>query len=218
MKDKLKDDPIKRFVEKESSEELSPMDPPDAYDPQNIEAVEYEKMHPFLQKLTDEHKKFSGVLRDFEEALIDWRNNGWIFSDEIDRKFKNLFSFFDENVPLHNLKEEKLLFPLLHKKLIEIGEHNSKNSSVTAINLMEDEHIKTAQAVAVVFNFLGLGSRLPDKQSRDITFEAAFNQGIAVVETMKLHIFREENILFTHAMNLFTDDEFRDISKRSESL
>ena len=73
---------------------------------------------------------------------------------------------------------------------------------------MEDEHIKVAQASAIVFNFLGLGSRLPDKRSLEIAFEAAFEQGIAIIETMKLHIFREENILFPQAIKLFTEDEF----------
>jgi len=205
-------DPIKRFVEKNTQgQELSPFDPPNAYDPQNIKSVPYEKMDPFLQKLVDEHNAFSNVLNNFEEALINWRNQQWVFDKDIDDKFKKFFSFIDENVPLHNQKEEKQLFPLLHKKLIEIGEHNSKDSSITGITLMEDEHIKVAQAAAIVFNFLGLGSRLPDKHSQEITFEAAFEQGIAIVETMKLHIFREENILFPQAMMLFTKDELENL-------
>ncbi|MCF8242104.1 MAG: hemerythrin domain-containing protein [Melioribacteraceae bacterium] len=203
------DDPIKRFVEKDSGEELSPMDPPDAYDPQNIEPVPYENMNPFLQKLVDEHNAFSVVLNGFEEALLKWRENNWQFNEDIDEKFKNFFEFIDEKVPVHNQKEEKDLFPLLNKKLIEIGEHNSKDSSLTGISIMEDEHIKVAQAAAIVFNFLGLGSRLPDQRSKEITFEAAFDQGIAIIETMKLHIFREENILFSQAMKLFDKDEFK---------
>lgn len=202
------DDPIKRFVEKESGEEMSPFDPPDAFDPQNIEPVPYEELHPFLKKLTDEHTAFSGVLNGFEEALIKWRENNWHFDDEINEKFKNFFEFIDEKVPVHNQKEEKDLFPLLNKKLIEIGEHNSKDSSLTGISIMEDEHIKVAQSAAIVFNFLGLGSRLPDQRSKEITFEAAFDQGIVIVETMKLHIFREENILFSQAMKLFDKNEF----------
>ena len=204
---------IKRFVEKDKDhEEISPMDPPDAYSAQNIESLPYEKMHPFLQELIDEHKNFTGVLNTFEVALINWRKNNWIFNDEIDLGLKQFFSFFDEKVPLHNQKEEKKFFPLLHNKLIETGEHNTKDTSFTAINLMEDEHIKVAQAAAIVFNFLGLGSRLPDKRSQEITFEAAFEQGIAIVETMKLHIFREENILFPQAMKLFTLSEFENLS------
>jgi len=203
---------LKRVVEKENSEELSPMNPPDPYSIDNIEQIEYEKMHPFLQELVDEHKAFTKVLNAFEEALINWRKNEWVFNDGIDAGLKQFFNFFDEKVPLHNQKEEKKFFPLLHSKLIEIGEHNSKDSSFTAINLMEDEHIKVAQAAAIVFNFLGLGSRLPDKRSQEITFEAAFEQGIAIVETMKLHIFREENILFPQAMKLFTSSEFEKLS------
>ena len=208
-----KEDEINRFVSKDNNEdELSPFDPPDAYDPQNIEPVEYDKMHPFLQKLVDEHHVFTKVLNTFEEALINWKKNNWVFTNEINSGLKQFFNFLDENVLLHNQKEEKKLFPLLHIKLIETGEHNSKDSSLTGINIMEDEHIKVAQAAAIVFNFLGLGSRLPDKRSQEITFEAAFNQGIAIVETMKLHIFREENILFPQAMNLFTLSEFEKLN------
>ncbi|MBK7380014.1 MAG: hemerythrin domain-containing protein [Ignavibacteriales bacterium] len=205
-------DPLKRLVEKDiTGEELSPFDPPDANSPQNILSMPYDQMHPFLQKLIDEHKVYTNVLNNFEAALIYWRNNDWIFNDEINEKFKKFFTFIDENVPLHNQKEEKKLFPLLHNKLIETGEHNSKDSSLTGINIMEDEHIKVAQSAALVFNFLGLGSRLPDKRSQEITFEAAFDQGIAIVETMKLHIFREENILFPQAMMFFTKDELESL-------
>lgn len=210
---KSNDDTIKRFVEKDKEQAgSSPFDPPEAYSPQSIEPLEYEKMHPFIQKLIDEHKKFSKVLSTFEEALINWQKNKWVFTDSVDEGLKQFFNFLDENVPLHNQKEEKELFPVLHKKLIEAGEHNSLDSTITSINLMEDEHIKVAQAAAIVFNFLGLGSRLPDKRSQEITFEAAFEQGIAIVETMKLHIFREENILFPQVMRLFTDFELEKLT------
>lgn len=206
-------DHIKRFVEKDTQgEELSPFNPPDAYDPQNIEPVSYEKMDPFLQKLIDEHNAFSKVLNNFEEALMTWRNDHWVFNESIDSGFKQFFSFMDEKVPLHNHKEEKELFPILQIKLVESGEHNTKDPSYTGINLMEDEHIKVAQAAAIVFNFLGLGSRLPDQRSKEITFQAAFDQGIAIVETMKLHIFREENILFPQAMKLFSSSDFEKLN------
>lgn len=207
------DDQLKRFVEKDSGEEMSPFDPPDAYDPQNIEPVPYKELHPYLKKLADEHTAFTNVLNGLEEALLKWRNNNWIFDKVIDEKFKNFFAFIDEKVPAHNQKEEKELFPILQKKLVEIGEHNSKDSSLTGINVMEDEHIKVAQAAAIVFNFLGLGSRLPDQRSKEITFQAAYEQGIAIIETMKLHIFREENILFSQAMKLFGEEEFELLNK-----
>ena len=208
------EDSIIRFVEKENSDELSPMDPPDAYYPPNITTVSYDKLHPFLQELVDEHKTFAKALHVFEESLINWRSNGWIFNHEINAGLKQFFNFFDEKIPTHNQKEEKILFPLLHQKFIETGERNSKDPSYTEISLMEDEHLKVAQAAAIVFNFLGIGSRLPDNRSQEITFEAAFEQGIAIVETMKLHIFREENILFSQAMQLFTTFKFEKLTLR----
>ena len=208
------EDSIIRFVEKENSDELSPMDPPDAYYPPNITTVSYDKLHPFLQELVDEHKTFAKALHVFEESLINWRSNGWIFNHEINAGLKQFFNFFDEKIPTHNQKEEKILFPLLHQKFIETGERNSKDPSYTGISLMEDGHLKVAQAAAIVFNFLGIGSRLPDNRSQEITFEAAFEQGIAIVETMKLHIFREENILFSQAMQLFTTFEFEKLTLR----
>ena len=59
-----KNDPLKRRVEKQTEqEEFSPMDPPDAYSPPNIDTVDYKDMHPFLQQLVNEHKSceiFSG--------------------------------------------------------------------------------------------------------------------------------------------------------------
>ncbi len=50
---KLKDeDPIRRMVEKESGlDELSPMDPPDAFKPPTVDALPYEELSPFLQKM-----------------------------------------------------------------------------------------------------------------------------------------------------------------------
>lgn len=203
-----KTDFINRFVEEESPDELSPMNPPGAYSSQKIEFIPYEKMHPFLQQLMDEHKRLSGVLDKFEQALINWRTNDWVFNKEIDEGFKNFFEFYDENIVEHNYKEEKILFPILNQRLIESGEHSAGEKRSTAVDFMEDEHIKIAQAAALVFNFLGLGSRLSDQKSKEITFESAFNQGIAVVETFRLHIHREENVSFLQSMHLFSDSDF----------
>ncbi|MEJ2195809.1 MAG: hemerythrin domain-containing protein [Ignavibacteriaceae bacterium] len=201
-------DPLNRFVEKEKEmEESSPMNPPEAFSPSTVEQVSYEDMTPFLQKLMDEHKVFTDVLNKFESSMIDWKKNDWIFNDDINKNFKDLFEFLDKNTPVHNSKEEKRLFPLLHKRLIETGEHGTTDPPKTAVDIMEDEHIKVAQSGALCLNLLGLGSRLEDKKSKEITFEQAFNQGMAIVETMRLHIFREDETLFPLAMKLISKDE-----------
>ena len=201
-------DPIKRFVEKDSEEEMSPMDPPEAYAPSTVEPVAYEDMHPLLQNLMDEHKVFINVLNNFESALIEWQQNRWIFNEHINKNFKELFSFLDNNTPEHNKKEEKRLFPLLHKRLIESGEHSNSETPKTGVDVMEEEHIQVAQLGALCLNFLGLGSRMQDKTSREMTFEHAYNQGKEIVEIMRLHIYREDETLFPLAMHLISEEEF----------
>ena len=206
------EDPIKRFVEKETEmDEMSPMNPPDAFAPSTVDHIDYKDMTPFLQELIDEHKLFMTILDNFESALINWKKNGYHFHDEINKKFNELFSYLDKNTPGHNKKEEKLLFPLLHKRLLHTGEHSTADEPRTAVDIMEDEHIKVAQLGALCLNFLGLGSRLEDKQSREIVFELAYDQGKTIVETMRLHIYREDETLFPLAMELISEEEFEEM-------
>ena len=203
------DDPIKRFVEKDTdTEEMSPMDPPEAFAPSTVEPVAYEDMYPLLQKLMDEHKVFVKVLDNFESSLTEWKESKWIFNDSINKNFKDLFSFLDLNTPEHNKKEEKQLFPLLHKRLLESGEHSGDEVPKTGVDIMEAEHIQVAQLGALCLNFLGLGSRMQDKTSRELTFEYAYDQGKEIVEIMRLHIYREDETLFPLAMKLITKEEF----------
>ena len=210
-------DPVKRFVDKEKEfEEASPMNPPDAFSPSTVDPVAYKDMSPFLQKLMDEHKVFMTVLENFESALINWKKSGWNFNDEINKKFNELFSFLDKNTPGHNKKEEKLLFPLLHSRLLQTGEHSAADEPKTAVDIMEDEHIKVAQLGALCLNFLGLGSRLEDKKSREITFELAYEEGKAIVETMRLHIYREDETLFPLAMKLISKEELKEMEASSK--
>jgi len=210
-------DPIKRFVDKEKEfEEASPMNPPDAFSPSTVDPVAYKDMAPFLQKLMDEHKVFMTVLENFESALIDWKKSSWNFNDDINKKFNELFSFLDKNTPGHNKKEEKLLFPLLHSRLLQTGEHSAADEPKTAVDIMEDEHIKVAQLAALCLNFLGLGSRLEDKKSREITFELAYEEGKAIVETMRLHIYREDETLFPLAMKIISKEELKEMEASSK--
>ena len=78
---------------------------------------------------------------------------------------------------------------------------------VSSIDMMEDDHVKTLQLATIVFNFLGMAMRLPDENSRLIMLDAAVEQGKAFIELMRLHIFREETITFSQAMEHLTVEE-----------
>ncbi len=72
---------------------------------------------------------------------------------------------------------------------------------------MEEEHLKGIQIAAVAFNLFGLASRLRDPDSRLLVLDAAVEQGKALVELYRLHIFREEKILFPLAQKHLTTEE-----------
>lgn len=205
-------DPLKRIVEKQTEqEEYSPMDPPDAYAPPGGEAIPYEKLPLLLQKLMDEHKTGLKELDAFEEVLLRLQKQGLKPDKEVDEGLRRFFSFLDEKIVRHNLKEEKILFPLLQKRLLEKGEHSKGQFPKTAVDMLEDDHVKTMQLAAVTFNFLGLAARLPDLASRALTLDAALEQGKALLELLRLHIFREDNVVFSLAVKHIAAKEFQEM-------
>jgi len=200
LKDLQKQDPLKRMVERQTQkEEFSPMDPPDAYSPPKEESIAYEDMSPAIQKLMDEHKKCEKQLSDFENVLEAIQKDG--MKREFNKQLGDFFSFIDSDVVAHNLKEEKILFPTLQKVLLETGQHSNGPTATTAVDMLESDHIKLMQLSAITFSYFGLAGRLPDVASRAIVLDAAIEQGKALVEMMRLHIFREDNVVFVQAQN-----------------
>ena len=209
-KKKLKEeDPILRNADKdENLEEFSAMDPPSAYDKERVLGSDYEHMDPFLKDLMDEHKEVIEKTQLFDEALMKFRDSGYVFSKEVDDAFNSYFIYFDEHILPHNRKEERDYFRLLHQRLIESGEHGVGENPETAIDLMEDDHTKFIQLAALSFNLLGLGTRLRDKEAQLLTFDLAYNAGRELIELLRLHIFREDETLFPLSQQLLSKKDF----------
>lgn len=209
----LKDiDPLTRIAEKQTEqEEYSPMNPPDAYDPPRVEAIPYEDLHSFLQHLMDDHKACIEELDAFEEILIQIQKEG--IPRGINQPLSKFFRFLDEHVVAHHMKEEKILFPLLQDRLLAAGEHSQGPAPRTAVDMLEDDHIKIIQFAAVTFNFFGLAGRLPDPASRTIVLDAAIEQAKTMIEMLRLHIFREDNIVFPLAARHITGEELDEMTR-----
>lgn len=201
-------DPVKKQPERGSLEQdgMSPMDPPDAYAPPNMEPVAVEDMHPYLQQMVSEHKLFLVQVERFENAILAIQKSG--YTKEVDGQLKHFLNFIDEEFITHNRREEATLFPLLKKRLLATAEHGSGEAPHTPVDLMQDEHMKAAQLAAVILNFLGLAFRIPDEKIRLIVLDAALEQGRFLVELLRLHMFREDNLIFALAHQLITTDEF----------
>ena len=208
-------DPLRKQAERgvDSAAGLSPMDPPDAYAPPNVEPVPAAELHPFLRKFRDEHAPFLEELKAFEAAILSIQKAG--YTREADAKLRHFFHFFDHEFSPHHRREEATLFPLLHQRLIASGEHGKGENPTTATDLMQDEHAQALQLAAVVVNFLGLVFRLPDEKSGMIVLDAALEQGKNLVELLRLHVFREDNVVFSLAHRLISTAEFDEMQSRA---
>ncbi len=214
IKDLRKTDSINKNAQKQMDHpENSPMNPPEAYSPPGGESVPYDQMPPFLQKLMDDHSSCLEELGAFEGILLQLQQQGLTHVAEIQQGLKQFFSFLDYQIVRHHLKEEKILFPLLQEKLLETDEHSKGHYPKTAVDMLEDDHIKTMQLAAVTFNLLGLASRLPDASSRTLVLDAALEQGKTIVELLRLHIFREDNVVFPLAVKYLSNDELKMMEK-----
>jgi len=207
-----KGDPIQRNAEKEIEDEgLSPMAPPDAYSPPGAgQDVPYEEMHKFLQGFRDEHTSVRATVDAFEEALIKIKETG--ITREVNATFQAFFRAMDEEVFPHNRREETELFPLLRKRLIENGEHSKGAEPTTACDVLMDDHIQLVQLAAISLNFFALASRLPDERSKLLVFDAALEQANTLLELLRLHMFREDNVVFSLAHKYITAEEFDGLS------
>lgn len=194
-------DKITRNVAKDAGGvEYSPMNPPDAYAPPKVEQVPYEEYHPAIRQLLDEHQPIGKAVAAFEEAIIAIEKDG--VTRAADASLRNFFQFFDDTIGPHAQKEDRGLFPLVHQRLLETEEHGAPPEKTTAIDMMEDEHVKIVQSSAVTFNMFGLAARLPDERSRAVTLDVALNQAKTLIEMLRLHVFREEQIVFPLAHKL----------------
>ncbi len=201
-------------IEIGNAEGASPFAPPEAYDPPKVdEEIPYEDMHPLLQELIDEHKAYSEKLTEFEETLA--MIEGGKVDKEIDDRLRDFFSHFDEEIREHHLNEEKTLFPIISKKMFADGSHSKGDENFNAIDVLEDEHIKSIQLAAVIFNLFALFSRIPDERSRIIILDVALTQAKELVELLKVHIYREDTIIFNYAQKNLSEDE---LTKMHEML
>ena len=208
-------DPVKRKVEKDLEEqEDSPMDPPTAYEKDVEKEIDVDSWPYILKVFVEEHEDAKSKIEEFEKCLGDLKENHYKFTNETNKVFSEFYQFFDENLMKHNEKEEKVLFQLLHNKLIEDGEHNGAENPMTAVDLMEDDHVRFIQLAALSFNLFGVAMRLHDQQSRYFVFDVAFQNAKELIELLRLHIHREDHTLFPLANKLINEEEFAALNSK----
>ena len=212
---KSENDKLRRFIEKgDHIEEFSPMAPPDEYDPPcGGLNIEYQDLHPMLQALVDDHEEIRKELGDFEAALTKIRTDGP--SDAVNDDLNHFFEFLNTVVFNHNRLEEKTLFPLLGERMLESGEHSIGAKPITAADVLTNEHLDFLQLAAVMTNFFRLAPCLPEENSRYYVLDAAIRQALELIKQLKLHMFREDKVVFPLAHQLITQEEFDAIHQKN---
>ena len=209
LKKLVKSDPITRNVEKGLEQmEHTPMDPPSAYNQPGNLTQSINRFEKSIEILKEEHKVAITYIDSFEKALVLFKSSSYQLDNNINQTFGDFFKYFDSELLVHNKKEEKILFPLLHKRLIEAGEHSVGENPMTAIDVMEDDHIKFIQLGTLTFNLLGLATRIKDSGSKIFVLNTAYENGRELIELLKLHIYREDHTLFPLAQKYLTKEEF----------
>lgn len=214
-------DPVKAIGEKDieiDNEELSPMDPPDAYSSYATIELENGELNESLTILKKEHEELAAVLDVFEKSISQFKELGYVLNNEVNDGFKKFFDFFDNHLLPHNRKEEKVLFPVLQKALLSNNEHGTGKNPVTAVDIMEDDHVKFIQLGALTFNLLGLAPRFRDEQSKMFTYDVAYNNAKELIELIRLHVFREDNTLFPLAQKYLSSQQFNQILNEMQAM
>ena len=211
-------DPLTRNVEHglDEMKGSTPFDPPSVYDEDKKGTVNFDAMPEALKELVEDHKVAIKKIEEFENALVQYKTTGYVLTKEINATFSDFFKYYDSNLLLHNEKEDKVLFPLLNEKLMATGEHSTGENPKTAIDVMEDDHVKFIQLGTLSFNLFGLATRIKDPQSRMFICDTAYDTSREFTELLRLHIYREDYTLFPLAQKLISEEEFAVIKEKQK--
>lgn len=137
-------------------------------------------------------------------------------SRERNSKLGEFFEFLDDKIVMHNLKEERVLFPFIHDRMIDNGEHGTGTVPDTAVDMLENDHIKMMELATLTFSLMGITSRITDPVSKALLLDTAVEQGLSLVELLRLHIFREDNVVFPLAHKYLTGEDYKEITKQMD--
>lgn len=202
-------DPLKKSAEvsaQDMGNELSPMSPPEAYEPPSDSQIDYDSLHPFLQNLMDDHVDLKKKLKELK-VVFDQPKRGNEINQTTLRALDTFLQFFNEEFTPHNQKEESKLFPLLNDKLIENGEHSPTKEKFTGVKILKDDHTNAARLEGILSQLLKIILSLDHEPSKEIIYQELKKRGNELIDLMQLHIFREDFIIFGMAQELLTIEQ-----------
>ncbi len=216
--DKLKViDPLRPQPEIDLSDQKgsSPWDPPDGFS-KAVEGVAVEDMHPYLRVYMTEHIEYAEHLEAFDADVGSIRKAGSIDQAGL-AKLKRFFEFHSSEVVPHSRREEQELFSILRQRMLDNGEHGVGANPITPIAVLEAEHVEAIETAAIAFSFLALACRLKDAESKEMVLSIGLERCQALSEMLKLHIHREDKIVFPLAQKFMSPEDFASLEPEAKS-
>ena len=144
-----------------------------------------------------EHDTALVQLRVLKKSASEIKKKG--YSEKPFRQLLKAVEFVDEEVRVHNGKEERALFPLVERYV----------DGPTTV--MREDHVKMAKIYKKLhFSITSLKENHEDKVARQELAEAAE----AIVQLMVNHIHKENQILFPLVKRFLTKQELREVARR----
>lgn len=194
-------DPVKKQGEVSASDrgsQYSPLSPPDALTPPSKVKVKYAELHPYLKGLVDEHNSLKEAMEAFALTLADLGATKNVVGKN-HNEVKKFFNFFMIEFILHNQKEENVLFPVLARRFLEVGEHSKTTPPITPIDVLKNEHREATQVGIEARCTWEMIQQIFDPSSQTILLGNFLRKANTLLEMMRLHIFREDDIVFSLA-------------------
>ncbi|HTX19690.1 MAG TPA: hemerythrin domain-containing protein [Bacteroidota bacterium] len=144
-----------------------------------------------------EHDTALVHLEVLRRSALEIRKKG--YSEKTFRQLLKATEFVDEEVRVHNGKEEKALFPVVEKYV----------DGPTAV--LRDDHVRMARIYKKLsYSIRALKDNNDDKVARAELAEAAE----AIVQLMVNHIHKENQILFPLVKRFLTKEELRQVAQK----
>ncbi len=144
-----------------------------------------------------EHDAALVQLRILKKSAEEMKKNG--YSEKVFKQMLKAAAFVDEEVRVHNAKEEGALFPIVERYVDG------------PTNVMRDDHVRMAKIYKKLhYSITTMQASHDDKIAREELFDAAES----IVQLMVNHIHKENLILFPLVKRFLTKDELREVAQR----
>ncbi len=159
-------------------------------------------MNP-IKELNNCHKE---VLKQLDEL-----NNSNGDSKKLEKQFIKFKKFVETSLELHTRDEEHALFPILEGKICG---HACGSHGTTPIDVMMQDHKNIHAAIDVISTLLSISKSVRDKK----IVNEIHNRVSFVVNTLRDHIWKEDNVLYPLAEEHLTKEEFKEVHDKMKGF